>query len=268
MSRIQLSTCGGDERGKARGGKAGDQTGTEWSIRGWYNSPWDCVLRHPDPAVRSEISKLSVSAAKNNAIGYDQDERITFWTHLKGVGYDPAKITAKCETDCSAGVCAIVKAVGYRLGIPSLQSISEYGWTGVMKDMFKKAGFQVLTESKYRTSSRYLVDGDILLNEVKHTCIAVESDSSAGSSTSSQTTSSYYAEKFDKSLAGKYRVTATALNVRAGSGTDTPVLALAYRGSRVMCYGYYSDKADGRWYYVQFEGHTGFVHGDYIERVA
>ena len=265
MSRtVQISTCGGDENGRARGGKAGDQTGNEWKIRSWYSSPWDCVLRHPDLAVRNELASLSVKAAKNNAIGYDQNERTTSWECLKSVGYDPAKITKKCETDCSAGVCALTKAVGYRLGLPVLQAISADGWTGVMKEMFRKAGFEVLTAKKYLTSIRYLENGDILLNEQKHTCIAVVSESEEKPTEPVQ----YYAEKFDKGVAGKYRVTASALNVRAGSGTNTPVVAVAYRGHRVMCYGYYSDKSDGRWYYVQFDGHTGFVRGDYVERTS
>lgn len=264
MSRtVQISTCGGDENGKARGGKAGDQTGREWYIRSWYSSPWDCVLRHPDVAVRNEIASLSVKSANNDHIGYDQNERTTFWNCLKQVGYDPAKITTNCETDCSAGVCAITKAVGYRMGLTLLQNISQDGWTGVMKEMFRKAGFEVLTAKKYLSSSKYLVNGDILLNEKTHTCIALVSEDGG-----KEEPVQYYAEKFDKAVAGKYRVTASALNVRAGSGTNTPILALAYKGSRVMCYGYYSDKSDGRWLYVQFDGHTGFVRGDYVERTT
>lgn len=43
-----ISNCGHDERGKYSGGKAGDQTGTEWQVINWYNRPWKCVLRHPD----------------------------------------------------------------------------------------------------------------------------------------------------------------------------------------------------------------------------
>ncbi len=35
-----------NERGMARGGKSGDQTGREICERGYYNYPWDCVLRY------------------------------------------------------------------------------------------------------------------------------------------------------------------------------------------------------------------------------
>lgn len=35
-----ISNCGHDERGRYSSGKAGDQTGTEWYIRSWYNHKW------------------------------------------------------------------------------------------------------------------------------------------------------------------------------------------------------------------------------------
>lgn len=45
-----ISNCGHDENNRYRGGKAGDQTGTEWRVINWYNRPWKCVLRHPNAA--------------------------------------------------------------------------------------------------------------------------------------------------------------------------------------------------------------------------
>ncbi|NEG56113.1 endolysin-like domain-containing protein [Bifidobacterium platyrrhinorum] len=35
-----------DERGKASGGKAGDQTGRETNVRAYYSYPWNCYLRY------------------------------------------------------------------------------------------------------------------------------------------------------------------------------------------------------------------------------
>ena len=111
-----ISNCGHDENNRYRGGKAGDQTGTEWRVINWYNRPWKCVLRHPDAKVRKMIASMAKAAAVNNKIGYDQSERYTFWEHLKASNYDPAQITIACEADCSSGVAAIVKGAGYRLG--------------------------------------------------------------------------------------------------------------------------------------------------------
>ena len=49
-----------------------------------------------------------------------------------------------------------------------------------MRSAFKAAGFQVLTDSKYLTSSAYLVPGDILLNDYDHTCTNLGIGSKSG----------------------------------------------------------------------------------------
>ena len=164
-----ISNSGGDERGKISGGKAGDQTGNEWVLRYWYNRPWSCVLRYPDAKVGMKIAELGCEAALNDKIGYDQNERYTYWDLLQKAGYHPSKITQACEADCSAGVIANVRGVGYLLNIAALKNISAT-YTGNMRAIFALAGFQVLTDSKYLTSAKYLLPGDILLNDLHHTC--------------------------------------------------------------------------------------------------
>lgn len=174
-----ISNCGHDENNGYIGGKAGDQTGGEWEVRNWYNRPWNCVLRHPDQKVKTEIAKLAEAAAKNNKIGYDQGQRYTFWEHLKASNYDPAQITVNCEADCSSGVAAIVKAVGYRLGIEKLKEVSIYLYTGNMRAGLKAAGFEVLTDSKYLSGPDYLLEGDILLNDDHHVATNLTNGSKA-----------------------------------------------------------------------------------------
>ena len=178
-----ISNCGHDENGKYSGGAAGDQTGTEWEIRTWYNRPWNCVLRHPDRNVGNMLADLARKAAQNNLVGYDQNQRGTYWQHLKASNYDPAQITIKCEADCSSGVAANVKAAGYRLGIKALQNVSADCYTGNLRAALKAAGFAVLTDSKYLTSDAYLLPGDILLYEGHHTATNLDTGSKAGSST-------------------------------------------------------------------------------------
>ena len=164
-----ISNCGHDENGRYSGGKAGDQTGTEWQVINWYNRPWKCVLRHPNADVRAMIASMAKAAAVNNKIGYCQSHRGTFWTNLADSNYDPAQITVACEADCSSGVAAIVKGAGYRLGIDALKKVSTACYTGNLRAALKAAGFEVLTESKYLTSDAYLLAGDILLNDGAHT---------------------------------------------------------------------------------------------------
>jgi len=175
---VKISNSGSDEHGNYKGGAAGDNTGKEWQIRSWYNRPWNCVLRHPDPEVRACLAELATKAANNNKIGYDQYQRETYWKELQKVSYDPSKITTACEADCSAGVIANVKAAGHILGKPELQNVS-CTYTGNMRAGLTAAGFACLTEAKYLTSSVYLVAGDILLNDKHHTATAVTNGTQA-----------------------------------------------------------------------------------------
>lgn len=163
-----ISNSGSDERGKYKGGAAGDQTGKEWQLRSWYNRPWSVVLRYPDPAVGMKIAELGIDAALNNNIGYDQNQRTTYWTQLVKSGYNPSAIKTKCEEDCTAGVTANVKAAGHIFGIKSLEDIRIDTYSGNMRSRFVKAGFEALTSAKYVGSDNYLLSGDILLYEGHH----------------------------------------------------------------------------------------------------
>ena len=271
-----ISNSGHDENGKYSNGIAGDQTGQEWAIINWYSRPWTCILRHPDASVREKIADLGERAAKNDKIGYDQNQRGTYWTQLKAVGYDPSKITTACEADCSAGVIANVKAVGYLLGNSALQNLSA-SYTGDMKAGFKKAGFQVLTAKKYLESDAYLLRGDILLNEGHHTATnltngskaEVSSDSTSTTTTTKTVTASKSASKKDASLAGTYTVT-TLLNMRDGAGTTNKVLTTLPANTKVQNYGYYSEVSGVKWLYVQttLNGvkYTGFCSSAYLRK--
>ena len=167
-----ISNSGHDENNAYKGGQAGDQTGTEWQMRSWYSRPWTCVLRYPDQAVALKIALLGIDAALNDRIGYDQGQNRTYLAQLKVVGWEPSRIAVACEADCSAGVCANVTAAGYLLGIAALKNHTGT-YTGNMRSALKKAGFQVLTDSKYLTGGDYLLPGDILLNDNHHTATNV-----------------------------------------------------------------------------------------------
>lgn len=169
----KISNSGHDENGKYIGGAAGDQTGTEWQIINWYNRPWNVVLRFEDSKIANLIAELAIEAANNNNIGYDQNQRTTFWTALANSGYRPKNITTKCEADCSAGVAAIVKAVGYLLNNSRLQSISKDAYTGNLRSVLSIAGAKVLTDNKYTSNTSNLKPGDILLYEGHHTAISL-----------------------------------------------------------------------------------------------
>ena len=163
-----ISNSGHDERRKYTGGAAGDQSGDEWSLRSWYNRPWSVVLRYPDKGVALTIARLGIAAALNDKIGYDQNQRLSYWKQLKAADYDPSAITTACEEDCTAGVSANVKAAGYLCNVPALKNVDEDTYSVNMRKRFVKAGFVALTEKKYLDGYNYLLPGDILLYENHH----------------------------------------------------------------------------------------------------
>lgn len=131
-------------------------------------------------------------------------DRYTYWTLLVKANYDPSKIAKPCETDCSGGVIADVRAAGFLMNIPALRNITST-YTKNMRSGFKAAGFIVLTDSKYLTSSDYLLRGDILLNDDHHTCTVLDNGpKSGGSSSSSSTAKKSVSEIAKEVIAGKW----------------------------------------------------------------
>ena len=224
-----ISNCGHDENGRYSGGSAGDQTGGEWQIIPWYNRPWNVVLRFENQQVAQMIADIARAAAKNNLIGYDQNQRTTYWQHLKASNYDPAQITIACEADCSSGVAANVKAVGYRLGIQTLKNVSVDAYTGNLRAVLKRAGAIELTASKYLTSDKYLRPGDVLLYEGHHT--ATNLDMGVSASWSGSSSSSGTLRKGDKGeavkdmqkklIACEYSCGSSGADGDFGAGTET-----------------------------------------------
>lgn len=84
--------------------------------------------------------------------------------------------------------------------------------------------------------------------------------------------STAYAQYFDRSYAGQYKVLADGgLYLRDGAGTDKPELVLIPNGTIVNCYGYFNLVGDVEWPYIQFvlDGvqYTGFSSGDYLKMI-
>lgn len=276
-----ISNSGHDENGKYSGGRAGDQTGKEWAVIGWYNRPWKCVIRHPDAEVREKIASLSEKAAKNDNIGYDQGQRGSYWNGLAKAGYDPAAIKNKCEADCSSGVMANVKAAGYLLNNAKLKEVSITS-THYMREMLREAGFEILTESRYLASDRYLLRGDILLNDGHHTATnltdgreasaaasgSAKPEGSASNSGKPSGAKAESAKSFQKGIAGTYIVNTSTdpLMLRSGAGTGKPVIAKIPKGAKVQCYGYYTTVNGVKWYYIVYGGKTGFASSEYLKK--
>ena len=76
------------------------------------------------------------------------------------------------------------------------------------------------------------------------------------------------AQSFLKSVAGTYKVTASALNVRNGAGINKKVLVKIPKDTVVQCYGYYTSYMGVKWLLIQFtyKGvlYTGFASSKYL----
>lgn len=262
-----ISNSGKDENGNYTNGVAGDQTGHEWELKAWYNRPWTVVLRYPDQNVALKIAELSIAAALNNKIGYDQYQRTTYWTQLSKVGYDPSKITVACEEDCTAGVSANVRAAGYLCGIKALQNVPICSSRN-MRSEFVAAGFKALTDSKYLTSAKYLLPGDILLYVNHHAAANVTIGSAVKNDWHPSTTSSDDIEAPIPEVTielPSIKIVGGSVNVRKGPGTEYGTLGVAKTNDYLFYFGY---QYSNGWYLVKYDGQTGWVSNKYGEIVG
>ena len=169
---VKIGQASRDERGRYSGGTAGDQDGKEVAIRGWYNRPWNKLLRAKKAAAREKIAKAMEDACANNNIGYDQGQRTTLYKICRANGFNISAINEPCETDCSALVAVCVNAAG--IYVPG--DI----YTGNEATALMATGeFELLTEPKYLVSDEYVKRGDILLYEFHHTAVVLENGNKA-----------------------------------------------------------------------------------------
>ena len=269
---VRIGHASIDENGKIKNGAAGDQTGKEVCIRNWYNhnKKW-VVLRCKDPQKREKIAKATELACANNDIGYDQWQRDSLWSNIKGVGWDPSKTTKKVETDCSALVrVCIAYAYGKDL-VGNIRTVTE------PSALVNTGEFTKLTDAKYTESSDYLMRGDILCTTVSgHTVVVLDNGakvSTSATSTAPKTVTATAKPKSgpDSKVAGTYKVTANTWNVRHGAGASKPKMVTLDKGDKVKCYGYYTTVLGRKWLYIKFTKggvtYTGFASSKHLKKV-
>ena len=230
---IKIGQASRDERGRYSGGIAGDQDGKEVSIRGWYNRPWNKVLRARNSNIAEKIATAMEKACENNCIGYDQNQRTTLYSLAKANGWLIEDVKTPCETDCSALVAVCVNAAGIK--------ISGDIYTGNEAAALLRTGeFELLDAPKYLTTDEYLKRGDILLYEFHHTAIVLQDGRKAEKSRPAQVE---YPLGWNVSNDGQWWY------------ADTPHSRIAGRWAYI----------DGRWYVFDQKGHMikgWFKQGD------
>lgn len=169
-----------NEKGKTKGGLAGDQTGKEVCTRSWYDKGWDAVLRPKTTALAENSARIGEAIAENENTGYSQDKRNTLWNAYKNTG----KVipTSKVECDCSSFMtyCAILGGANIIYG-------SNAPTTSTMVAKFSENGsYEVLTDKKYTDSSDYLKRGDILVKKGSHTVMVLTDGAKSNTSSYSK----------------------------------------------------------------------------------
>ena len=168
---VIIGSARSDENGKAHGGRAGDQTGREVSTQNWYkHSKGWVVLRAKDPKKAAKIAQAMRGYCANDNVGYDQYQNQTLWVAVKDKGFDPAKLTVKCETDCAR----LVRVCCAYAGI-----MAKDFYTATEAAYLMDTGeFVKFTSSKYTDQDDYLGAGDILVTKTKgHTAVVLTNGS-------------------------------------------------------------------------------------------
>ena len=169
MTRYVVGACI-DERGRASGGKAGDQTKRELCVHTLSSSgKWTRTIRPPKNA--SIIVKQAYAAAANDHIGYDQSQRTTLYNAASKVGFDLSAVKTDVETDCSALVAVLCNAAGFK--------VSKDMYTGNERSALAAAGFKDMPYSEAG-----LQPGDVLWRN-GHTVVYVGTSATYATPTAS-----------------------------------------------------------------------------------
>lgn len=103
-----------NEFGKTTGGQTGDQTGREFYIRGYYNYPWNAVLRYKGssgtvPDISPVISQLdrNITVSLPELKNGDEDVAVAMLqAALKYKGYDPKWVDGEFGAQTGAALKA------------------------------------------------------------------------------------------------------------------------------------------------------------------
>lgn len=242
-----------DERGKASGGKAGDQTGKEVKTGDYYNFGQTVVYRPKTVALGNKIAAAAVAIAKNPNVGYDQGNRTSLWTAADKADWKIADIKTKCETDCSAMIAVECRVAGVK--------ISKDVWTGNLGEALMDTGDFKKLDKSYCDDPALLRKGDIVLNPQKHVVTVISNGSKATAKKTTATTT-----KKSTSNVTKGRVTANSgLNIRKKPSTKASIVKAVPHGTILSCYG--TKKAEGMTWWAVNKGKSQWAAAKYIKKV-
>lgn len=246
-NKVRIGSARIDENGKAKGGKAGDQTGREVSTQDWYkhNKGWR-VFRAKDPKRAEMIAQDMQWACDNKHIGYDQGQRLTLYEVAQKVDFNCLRVEKNCETDCSGLVRVCCAYAGIML--PNFRTPTE------PKALLESGYFEEMKGGKYTDHSNYLRRGDILVTKTQgHTVVVLTSGKDADIPTPDPETFQHV-----EVIGGSVYVR-TAPNVETGK-----ILGVVHKGDILE---YQGIQSSGGWYLVIYKNQNAWISGKYTRLV-
>ena len=154
------------ENGKATGGKKGDQTKKEVKVAPYYNFGQTWVIRFRNTRRGKKAGKAAKLLAKNDNIGYNQNDRVSLYNECIRIGWDISKISKirKCNCDCSElVVCAANFAYGEAKLLSSHTTHSLPSICKTYKANFKRVD-KVLKTKKFKKGDMVGKSGHVIIN--------------------------------------------------------------------------------------------------------
>lgn len=238
---VLIGSARSDERGKATGGKAGDQkSGKEVSTQNWYkfkeaNKAWR-VLRPKNPDKAAKMAECMRKMCATDYVGYDQYQRNTLYSALQAVGWKLGLLKKNVETDCSALIRVCCAYAGITL--PDFNTATQ------AKVMLASGEFVELTGSKYTDKEDYLATGDVLVTSSKGHTVMVLTDGPKHAAVS---------------VATGPVVKGGSWNIRKGPGTGYESLGTVHGGDRLVAV-----DSDG-WQAIRWNGSIAYISKNAIE---
>lgn len=160
-----------DEKGKAKGGKKGDQTGKELKIRSPYDFGQDSVLRFKNRTLAKKAQCIILHIVKSRQCGYNQLERSTLFALAKSCKWDFEKFKKKLaknkvNCDCSALIATVINLT---FGVQKVPCFT----TGTMFESYKKYLEDDFEYLIFSLTTKFKI-GDILYKSYRHTVMVVK----------------------------------------------------------------------------------------------
>ena len=244
---VKIGHAVGDERGKARGGEAGDQTGREVRIQDFYvrDGGWGVYLDPLNASLGAKAADRMIAICENDNIGYDQDERWTARTAVQVAG--SIEDAGPSELDCSSAIDIAYEEAGLKV---------DRGYTGNLERRYLATGkFKAYRDAAHLTSGDYARKGGIFLTAGKHVAMALTDGCKAGQGSSGIEDVGGEADDIAPPyvqviVRGKYGV-----RVRNFPKTGAKVYGALYGTKLPFC----EYDADSGWYCVETPNGPGFI---------